>query len=99
MPAMVCEGGWPSAGVAPIISFPQLQARYIAYHADLLDTIQAEAVVQTLFTDIDLTSVPQPYPSNPPLFVTLGLMELNNDDFNAKPALAAWDALFARPVE
>lgn len=99
MPAMVCEGGWPSEGVATIVSSPQLQARYIVRHAELLDSIQAVAVVQTMFTDIDLASIPQPYPANLPLFSTLGLMQLISDNFEAKPGLAEWDNLFARSFE
>lgn len=97
--ALVTEGGWPSVGVGSIVSSPQLQERYITRHANLLDSIQAKAMVQTLFTDIDLSSLPTPYPANLPLFATLGLMELSGSDFVAKPSLAAWDALFARTLE
>jgi len=92
LPAMVCEGGWTSASVGGIASSPDAQARYIARHAVLLDSIAAEAVAQTLFADIDLASVPNP-PANLPLFTSIGLVDV---DFGAKPALAAWDALFVR---
>lgn len=96
LPVIVCEGGWVSASVAPFTSSPEMQARYLARQAVLLDGVEARAVVQTLFTDIDLDSLTEPYPDNVRLFSTLGLMQLVNDDFAAKPALAVWDGLFAR---
>lgn len=96
---LVAEGGWPSASVGSIVSSPEIQARYITRHAGLLDSIHAQAVVQTLFTDLDLSSIPIPYPANLPLFATLGLMELSGNNFVAKPSLAAWDALYARTLE
>ncbi|MEJ2039450.1 MAG: hypothetical protein P8X55_10995 [Desulfosarcinaceae bacterium] len=99
LPVMVCEGGWPSASFATVVSSPQLQARYITRQADLLDSVQARAVIQTLFTDIDLDSVPQPYPAILPLFTTLGLMSLEGDDFIAKPALDEWDHLYSRSLD
>ncbi len=92
MPAMVCEGGWASTGVGAITSSPQKQARYITRHAELLDSITAEAVAQTLFADIDIDSLTNP-PANLPLFISIGLVD---KDFAEKPALAAWDALFSR---
>jgi hypothetical protein len=45
--------------------------------------------------DTDLASFRPPIPRNLPLFVNIGLTD---SDFNAKPALAAWDALHARPL-
>ncbi len=96
---MVAEGGWPSVSVGSIVSSPEIQASYITRHADLLDSIQARAMAQTLFTDLDLSSIPFPYPANLPLFATLGLMELSGNNFVAKPSLAAWDALYVRNLQ
>jgi hypothetical protein len=93
LPAMVVEGGWTSAAAGTITSTPETQARYIARHAQLLDSIAARGVVQLLFADLDLASFPPPIPANLPLFVSIGLADSN---FNAKPALASWDGLFAR---
>ncbi len=93
LPAMVVEGGWTSAAAGTIQSSPALQARYITRHAQLLDAVGARGVIQLLFADIDLASLPPPIPPNLPLFVNIGLTD---SDFNAKPALAAWDALHAR---
>jgi hypothetical protein len=92
IPAMVCEGGWASTGVGAITSSPELQTRYITRHADLLDSIDATAVAQTLFADIDIDSLTDP-PAILSLFISIGLMDKN---FGEKPALAIWDALFAR---
>lgn len=92
---VVVESGWSSVGSATRSSSPELQARYIARHASLLDSVAALGVAQLLFADPDLSLLPQPLPDNLPQFMTLGLADA---DFNAKPALARWDALFARPL-
>ncbi|HKE44769.1 MAG TPA: hypothetical protein VKB41_09565 [Steroidobacteraceae bacterium] len=92
-PVMVVEGGWTSASVGTVSSSPELQARYITRHAQLLDAVSARGVIQLLFADLDLSTYPPPIPPNLPLFTSLGLTD---STFAAKPALAAWDALFAR---
>jgi hypothetical protein len=92
-PVMVVEGGWSSASAGSIVSTPAVQARYVARHAALLDEVDARGWLQLLFADLDLAVVPPPLPANLPLFANLGLTDSN---FAAKPALAAWDALFAR---
>ena len=93
LPVMVVEGGWTSASVGSVVSSPDLQARYITRHAQLLDSVRASAVIQLEYADIDLASFPSPFQPNLPLFIDIGLTDSN---FNAKPALAAWDALHAR---
>lgn len=93
VPAMVTEGGWASASGGGIVSSPQMQARYVARHAALLDDVRAQALLQLQFADIDIASLPAPVPANLPLFASIGLAD---SDFVAKPALAAWDELFAR---
>jgi len=93
IPAFVAEGGWTSASVGTVVSSADAQARYISRHADLLDSISAVALLQLLYADVDLASLPQPVPANLPLFADLGLTD---STFAAKPALAAWDALHAR---
>lgn len=95
LPAMVTEGGWPSASVSSIQSTPDEQARYIERHAALLDSISARAWLHLLFADTDLVALRQPIPANLPLFATNGFTD---SDFNPKPALAKWDALFARQL-
>lgn len=94
LPAIVVEGGWTSASVGSVNSSPEKQARYIARHADLLDSVEAIGYIQLQFADIDLAAFPPPVPANLPLFTAIGL---TGPDFAAKPALAQWDALFARP--
>jgi hypothetical protein len=95
LPVMVVEGGWASASAGTIVSSPETQARYITRHAELLDAAGAQAWLQLQFADVDLGAVPPPVPTNLPLFASIGLADSN---FVAKPALAAWDALFARPL-
>jgi hypothetical protein len=92
-PVMVVEGGWTSVAVGNVRSSPELQSRYMTRHAQLLDAVSARGLIQLLFADIDLAAFPPPVPPNLPLFTSIGLTD---SDFQAKPALAAWDALFAR---
>ena len=75
MPAIVVEGGWTSASVGSVTSTPALQARYIARHAELLDSIRARGVIQTLYADIDLKSLPIAVPEILPLFTQIGLTD------------------------
>lgn len=93
LPVMVTEGGWASASAGSFVSSPQMQARYVARHAELLDAAKALAWLHLQFADVDLAALTIPMPPNLPLFASVGLA---NSDFSAKPALAAWDALFVR---
>lgn len=94
LPVMVVEGGWPSASVRGVFSSsPTMQARYIVRQAQLLDEVNAIAVFQLSFTDLDLQSFPKPVPAILPLFATLGLVDAN---LKSKPALSIWDKIFAR---
>lgn len=90
---LVSEGGWSSVTVDTFVSSPDEQRRYIARHAELLDRVRAVAYFQLTFTDLDLTGVPLPPGSILPLFANMGLVDI---DLNPKPALSAWDAIFAR---
>jgi len=93
LPAMVVEGGWTSATVAQYASSPDTQARYMARHAQLVDSIRAVALIQLVFADADLAAWGLALPPNFEIFTKLGLV---NSDYSAKPAQAAWDALHAR---
>ena len=93
IPVFVTEGGWSSASVpGSFTSSPELQKAYIEHHAHLLNETRAEAVFQLLFTDIDVTSVPDDVPDNINYFLYLGLVDIN---FSIKPALQAWDKVFS----
>ena len=91
---MVVEGGWTSASVGGVVSSPQEQQRWISRQLQLLDQAQALFLFQLTFTDLDLAANPPPPGSVLPLFASLGLVDVN---LVAKPALANWDAGFARP--
>jgi hypothetical protein len=93
LPVMIVEGGWTSAAAGSVRSSPELQARYISRHAQLLDSVQARGVLQLVFADLEIATFPPPVPPNLPLFANIGLTDSN---FAAKPALAAWDAQKAR---
>lgn len=92
-PVMVVEGGWASASAGSLVGSPAKQARYVTRHAALLDEARAAGWLQLVFADIDIASIPPPVPANLPLFTSIGFTD---SDFAAKPALAVWDALFAR---
>lgn len=95
MPAMVVECGWSSHVVAGIASTPEVQARYVKRHAELLDQLGALAVVQLFFADLDLSTWQPAQLQTLPTFAYIGFADT---DFKPKPALTAWDALHARPL-
>lgn len=86
LPVFVSEGGWSSQTVATYTDTPQKQADYITRQGQLLDQVQAIAVFQLVFTDIDLSALPSGMPSNIGLFAYLGLVDAN---LQTKPALSA----------
>jgi hypothetical protein len=94
LPAMVTEGGWSSATLDTIIGTEDEQKRYIEHQARLLERVGATAVFQLTFTDLDLSSFPT-LPENLVLFAHLGLVDI---ELEPKPALAAWDRIFARAI-
>ena len=97
LPVMVVEGGWASASVrGTFSSSAEMQARYIARQAELLEAAKAIGVFQLSFADLDLGSFPKPQPAILPLFVTIGLVD---SDLKPKPALATWDKIFARRLQ
>ncbi len=96
LPILVLEGGWPSVSAGGVTSTPQMQAAYIRRQAELLDNAPTVAWFQITFTDLDLSAIPVPPGSVLPLFANLGLVDI---DLNPKPALAAWDDVYARPLE
>jgi hypothetical protein len=94
LPLLVVEGGWTSLSLGAVVSSPALQARYIDRQALLLDSARAVAVFQLTFADLDLSTYTLPPGSILPLFAHLGVVD---SAFGAKPALAAWDSVLARP--
>jgi hypothetical protein len=92
LPMLVIEGGWPSDTVG-VASTPQMQARYIARHAMIQDQAGTVAWFQITFTDLDEAAYGFP-PGQLTPFSHLGLVDVN---LAPKPALPAWDAVFARP--
>ncbi|HYC85259.1 MAG TPA: hypothetical protein VEB86_08560 [Chryseosolibacter sp.] len=94
IPVFVSEGGWASGSV-PDSQFTRnedIQERYIEHHHHLLTDAHATAYFQLLFTDIDESALPPDVPPNIVYFTSIGLVRR---DFSPKPALTAWDELFA----
>lgn len=93
IPMLVIEGGWTSESLAggSIPSTPEKQRRYIVRHAEILDRARAAGWFQITFTDLDSTFFPPG--TILPFFAYNGLVD---KDLNPKPALSAWDAVFAR---
>ncbi|MCK6618738.1 MAG: hypothetical protein L6Q51_13960 [Cyclobacteriaceae bacterium] len=99
IPVFVSEGGWTSESINippfTITSSPEKQRDYIAHHHKLLNTVNAIANFQLVFTDIDLAALPPEVNDNIRFFAFLGMVD---KEFNPKPALAAWDNLFQLPL-
>jgi len=95
LPVFITEGGWTSASVTTstnsFISSPELQRDYIAHHSLLLDEVNATAVFQLLFTDLDIAALPPSVPASIGYFAYLGLVDIN---LLPKPGLATWDEQF-----
>src|SRR5262249_20760058 len=90
LPVIITEGGWSSVTVSSTATTPAMQRRYIVRQAQLVDQVTALGWFQLTFTDLDLSA----WPSGVAPFAYLGLVDT---DLNPKPALSAWDSLFARP--
>jgi hypothetical protein len=96
LPVLVVEGGWTSGAVGTVQSSAEKQARYLRRQEQLLDAATAVAVFQLTYTDLDLTNLPPlPPGSILPLFAQLGIVDTH---LQPKPALAAYDSIFARPL-
>ena len=96
IPVLVVEGGWTSGSVGSVQSSLAKQARYLRRQELMLDAAKAVAVFQLTYTDLDLTQYPpQPPGSILPLFAQLGVVDTQ---LKAKPALATYDSIFARPL-
>ena len=94
-PVLLVEGGWPSVSAGGFASSPAEQARWIRRVFPLLDRAHATGWYQLTFADLAASVLgTQPPGSILPLFATLGLVDSN---LVAKPALAAYDSVFARP--
>ena len=88
-PALMIEGGWSSTTVSSTTTSPDMQRRYVVREASLLEAAGAVAWFQITFTDLDLAY----FPAGVAPFAYLGLVDVS---LTAKPALAAWDAEFAK---
>jgi hypothetical protein len=97
LPVLVVEGGWTSGAVGSVQSSPLKQARYLRRQEQLLDSAKAVAVFQLTYADLNLAAYsPQPPGSILPLFAQLGVVD---GQLRAKPALATYDSVFARPLK
>jgi len=96
LPVLVTEGGWSSADIGSIHSSPELQAAWIRRATQLLNIAHAAAWFQLDITDLNLSAFGFD-PNDPQLapFAKIGLIDTS---FVAKPALVAWDSVFALPL-
>lgn len=95
VPAAVTESGWTSESFSTVVSTPAVQQRYIDRHAELLASVSAIAWFQLTFTDIELHSLSPSLADGLRPFSRLGVVDTV---LAMKPALASWDAEFARPL-
>ncbi len=97
LPTLLVEGGWSSGSGTGFNSNPNLQARYIRRMAEQADQAKLVGVFQLQFADLDGKAFfpDGNLPSNLEPFLHLGLV---TSDLDPKPALAAWDQLFARAL-
>jgi hypothetical protein len=96
LPVAVVEGGWTSESFSSVTSTPLRQRDYLERHARLLDGVGAIAWFQLTFTDLELHSLPPALATGLLPFSRLGVVDTA---LSAKPALATWDAQFARALQ
>jgi hypothetical protein len=96
VPVAVVEGGWTSENFSTVVSTPEKQRLYLERQAQLLDGVNAKAWFQLTFTDIELHSLPASQAAGLLPFSRLGVLDTV---LAAKPALSAWDAVLARPLQ
>ncbi len=101
LPVFVSEGGWTSQSFVgyngqPVVSDPQTQRDYIVRQSQLLDNVQAIAVFQLVFTDIDLSALQPGVPASIKYFAYLGLVD---DSLQPRPSLISWDSVYKRPLK
>jgi hypothetical protein len=91
LPSLISEGGWTSGTAGTIRSTTEKQARWITRQQQLADRLRPRYLFQLVFTDLSS----RVFGTDPRLqpFLRLGLVDTL---LAAKPALAAWDSLFAR---
>ncbi len=94
-PVMVIEGGWASESFGPYTTNPAKQARYVRRQAQLLDAAHAVGWLSLEFADLAVSLWPPGTDPTIRWFASLGVVD---SVLAPKPALAAWDSLFARPL-
>jgi hypothetical protein len=71
------------------ITEPAIQRLYRDYVVAIVDVVRPTHIG----SDLDISAFPQPPGSTLPLFAALGMVDTQ---LRPKPALAAWDSLYAR---
>jgi hypothetical protein len=94
MPTIITESGWTSVSAGTVTSSRAKQARWIRRLMQLADTLAPRYVFQLLFADIDLEAANLVGNAQITPFAYIGLAD---SALGSKPALAVWDATFARP--
>lgn len=93
-PVMVIEGGWASQSFGPYTTSTAKQARYIRRQAQLLDAAHAVGWLSLEFADLAVSLWPPGTDPNIRYFAALGVVD---SVLAPKPALGAWDSVYARP--
>jgi len=93
IPVIVTEGGWSSANTGAMVSSPARQTGWITRQMQLADRVPARYVFQLLFADIDLIAFQAQFDPKVLPFARMGMVD---SVLAPKPALAAWDSVFAR---
>lgn len=90
---LVIEGGWASQSFGPYTTTPAKQARYIRRQAQLLDAAHAVGWLSLEFADLAVSLWPPGTDPTIRYFASLGVVD---SVLAPKPALGAWDSVYAR---
>ena len=97
LPLLLVEGGWSSADVPWSQGTPAQQVAFMNRFETLLDGVQAEAWVMLTFTDLDVNALGLD-PDRAAGLSNFAHMGILDTELRRKPAYAAWQRIFDRPL-
>ncbi len=97
LPLLLVEGGWSSEDVPWSHGSPEHQVAFLQRFERLLDGVHAQAWVMLTFTDLDVSALGLD-PDRAAGLSNFAHMGILDTQLRRKPAYAAWQRIFDRPL-